>query len=136
MTEKPSLHVTPLLLLVLILTVWHAFRLWTAVAWYDLIQEFAPAPGPLYTALSGLTWLVVGSALLWNLWQKKAQAAKMLFWAATSYTVWYWTDRLVFQAPRANWPFSLLLNIFLLAYVLIITIPHFSSNDTFIKRGV
>jgi hypothetical protein len=133
--EKPSLLATLLLFVVLSLTAWHAIRLWTAFAWYDLLQEFAPTPGPVYMALSGTLWIVTGFALLWNIWQKKARAAKMLFWAATSYTVWYWIDRLVFQAPHANWPFILLLNIILLAYVLVITIPYFSSNDI-IERGV
>jgi len=135
MRDKPSLHATPLLLVVLSLTAWHAIRLRTAVAWYDVLQEFAPSPGPIYTAMSGASWLVIGSILLWSIWQNKAWTAQMLFWAAAGYTVWYWTDRLVFQAPRANWSFMLLLNIVLLVYILVLTIPWISSNEI-IKRGV
>jgi hypothetical protein len=78
--------------------------------------------------LSGAFWLAAGLAVAWGLWRRKAWAAKALIWAAAGYTSWYWLDRLLFQSPRANWPFVLLVNLFLLAYVLTSAIPHVSLN--------
>lgn len=129
MSRKPTLRATPLLLVVLCLTIWHAFRLWTAIAWYDVLREFSPVPGPVYIALSAAVWLALGVILLWSIWQRKAWAAKMLIGAAAGYTVWYWADRLAFQGPRANWPFALLVNLVLLLYVLALTF----SQHTMIK---
>jgi hypothetical protein len=126
---------TPLVLVVLSLTAWQAIRLQTALAWYDVLGEFAPVPGPLYTALSGAAWLLVGAFVLWCLWQKKPWTAEVLLGAALAYSVWYWVDRLVLQAPHANWPFMLLVNVILLAYVLALSLPYLSTI-AILKRGV
>jgi hypothetical protein len=128
MRGSGSLRATLLLLVVLILTCWNGARLWAAAAWYDVLLEFAPRPGPVYTALSGAFWLAAGLAVTWGLWRRKAWAAKALIGAAAGYTSWYWLDRILFQSPRANWPFVLLVNLFLLAYVLTSAIPHVSLN--------
>jgi hypothetical protein len=133
--EKNHLRATPLIGVVLILTYWHATRLWTAAAWYDVLREYVPAPGAVYTAFSGAFWLGVGSTLAWSLWREKAWAAKMLIGAAAGYTVWYWCDRLIFQVPRTNWPFILAVNLFLLVYILAAAIPRIISQDR-IKRGL
>lgn len=126
---------TPLVLLVLCLTAWNAIRLQTALAWYDVLGEFAPVPGPSYTALSGATWLMIGAVLLWCLWRRKPWAADFLLGTALAYSAWYWLDRLAMQAPHANWPFMLLVNLIILAYVLALTIPYLSSI-AILKRGV
>lgn len=135
MNEKPLRRATPLLLVVLILTCWQASRLWAALAWYDVLLEFAPRPGPVYTAVSGAFWLGCGLVLVGGIWREKAWAANLLLGAAAGYTAWYWIDRLVLQTPRANWPFALLVNIFLLVYVLTVTIPRFTSKDH-LERGL
>jgi hypothetical protein len=128
MTEHSWRRATPLLCVVLILVAWNAIRIWAAIAWYDVLQEFAPRPGAVYTATSGAIWLGIGIYVLWCLWQSKAWAAQTLLGAAVTYSVWYWIDRLVLQSPRPNWAFALLLNLVLLAYVILMTFPHLSSK--------
>ena len=135
MRDQPLPRATPLLLVVLSLTVWQALRIQTALAWYDLLQEFAPRPGPIYTAVTGAFWFAVGAWLLWRIWRRQSRTANLLLVAAVGYTIWYWADRLILQAPRANWPFTLVLNIVLLAYVLALAIPRITSREI-IERGV
>ena len=135
MRGRPLPRATPLMLLVLSFTVWQAVRIQAALAWYDLLKEFAPRPGPIYTAVTGLFWFAVGGWLLWRLWRRQTRTEILLLVAAVGYTIWYWADRLLFQAPRANWPFMLVLNIIFLAYVLALAIPSIKSNEI-IERGV
>ena len=130
--QRPA---TPLLLLVLCLTVWHAIRLQTALAWYDVLGELAPVPGPLYTAATGAAWLLIGAFVLWCLVRRMPWTADILLGAALAHTIWYWVDRLTLQSPHANWPFMLVVNMILLGYILALTLPHLSSV-AILKRGV
>ena len=65
--------------------------------------------------------MVTGFILLWGIWQKKAWAVKMLIGAATGYTVWYWCERLIWQNPRPNWPFAVIVNLILIVFILFTT---------------
>lgn len=117
MKSKTSFRVTLLMLAVLTLTAWNAVRVWTAFAWRETLMEFAPQPGPLYIGVSGALWVVVGLSVLYALVQKKAWAPRLLVGAASAYTLWYWSDRLILQTGRDNWPFTLTVNLFLLVLV-------------------
>jgi hypothetical protein len=69
---------------------------------------------PLYLAMSGLTWLIIFSVLVYGIWGNKPWA-----WAGTivgiySFFAWYWVDRLIIEIPHANGPFSLVLTVLLL----------------------
>ena len=112
---KRPFHVTILLSLVLLLTIWNALRAWTAFSWRDVLTEFSG--DPLYIGVSGLIWLGIGIWLLLSLWQKKANARILLLASATSYTVWIWIERLFLQVPRENWPFALVVNLVLLSFI-------------------
>ena len=116
MPKRPS-HVTILLSLVLLLTIWNALRAWTAFSWRNVLTEFSGAP--LYIGVSGLIWLGIGIWLWLNLWQEKANARILLLASAASYSVWIWIDRLFFQVPRENWPFTLVMNLALLSFVFV-----------------
>jgi hypothetical protein len=115
---KFSFRVTLLLGLVLFLTVWNALRLWTALAWQSTLSEFTAKPAPIVSAVSGGVWMVVGIILLWSIWQKKAWATTVLLGAATAYTIWYWSDRFIWQNPHPNWPFAIVVNLALIIFIL------------------
>lgn len=117
---KRPFHVTILLSLVLLLTVWNALRAWTAFAWRNMLTEFSG--DPLYIGVSGLIWLGIGIWLWLSLLQEKSNARIRLLASATSYSAWIWIDRLFVQTPRENWPFALVMNLVLLSFVL------FTSN--------
>jgi hypothetical protein len=113
---KQPLRATILLSLVLLFTIWNALRAWTAFSWRNVLTEFSGAP--LYIGVSGLIWLTIGIWLVLGLWRKRANARALLLASAASYTAWVWIERLFIQVPRGNWPFSLVINLILLSFVL------------------
>jgi hypothetical protein len=116
--NKPPLRVTLLLLLVLSLMTWNGLRLWTSLAWRNVLNEFSVQPSPTITAVSGAVWVVTGVILILGIWQKKAWAAKLLIGASAGYTVWYWSERLIWQNPHPNWPFVVIVNLTALVLIL------------------
>jgi hypothetical protein len=117
MTSLP-LRVTLLYWLVLILSAWNGLRLWTALAWQNVLTEFSASPPPIVTAISGGVWMVVGIILLWSIWQKKVWAAKLLIGTASGYSVWYWVERLTWQNPHPNWLFAVIVNLAGMIFIL------------------
>lgn len=115
--SKLPLSATLCVWLVLMVTAWNGLRLWTALAWQKTLVEFSTNPGPVYVAVSGAVWVVVGLTLAWSLMLGKARAGKMLVAAATGYTVWYWSERLIWPAPHPNWPFAIAVNLILLVFI-------------------
>jgi len=111
---KRPFSVTILLWLVLSLTAWSGLRLASAIQWWGTLLEFASPPGPLYIAISGGIWLIVGIGLLWGMWQAKAWIRTALLGAGAGFSVWYWCDRLLLQTLRENWPFALAASVLLL----------------------
>src|SRR3990172_8559710 len=114
--NKPPFRVTLLLLLVLFLTVWNGLRLWTAIAWHNVLNEFSAQPISTITAVSGAIWMMIGIILLWSIGQKKTWAAKLLLGTSAGYTVWYWSERLIWQNPHPNWPFAVIVNLVVLIF--------------------
>jgi hypothetical protein len=104
--------------LVLTISAWNALRLWTALAWRNVLVEFSTQPTPTIIALSSAIWIVTGVILVWSIWQKKAWSVKMLLGASTGYNVWYWIERLVWQNPHPNWLFAVIVNLALLVFIL------------------
>jgi hypothetical protein len=117
MSKRPF-RVTLLASLVLFLTVWNAIRVWTALEWRDVLNEFSSQPASTITAVSGASWTVIGIFVLWSIWQKKAWTTKLLLGAAAGYTVWYWSERLIWQSPHPNWPFAVIVNLALIIFIL------------------
>lgn len=116
--NKRPFRVTLLYWLVLTLSAWNALRLWTALAWQDILNEFSASPPPIITAISGTFWMVTGIFLLWSIWQGKAWSAKLLLGAGIGYTVWYWSEQLIWQNPHPNWLFAVIVNLALLLFIL------------------
>jgi hypothetical protein len=107
-------RVTLLTWMVLSLTAWNFFRVWTAFAWRETLSEFAPKPGPLYIGLTGAIWVTLGLFIFWAVARRKSWTPRLLIGSAAVYTLWYWADRLFLQTGRDNWPFTLIVNLLLL----------------------
>ena len=114
--KQRPLAVTLLALLVLTFTVMNAVRFGAALAFWDILLQYAPRPGPIYVAASGLIWALAGLPLCWGLWtgRRWAQLASAL--ALGLFTAYYWTDRQLFQSVRANGLFALVVNLVLLIF--------------------
>ena len=119
--NRPPFRVTLSAWLVLFLTAWNAVRLWTAIAWWDVLTESSAKPVPIVTAISGAFWFVIGLILLGGILWGRAWAGKMLIAAAAGYSVWYWIERLVWQEPRPNWLFAVIVNLIVLGIFFLTT---------------
>lgn len=108
---KRPFPVTLSIVLVLFLTSWNALRAWTSIAWQETLSEFAVQMLPIFSAGIGFLWFAIGTALFIGTWQKKAWSAKLLRGVAAGYTIWYWSERFLWQNPRANIPFTLVINL-------------------------
>jgi hypothetical protein len=121
--NKLPFRVTLLLWLVLTLSAWNGLRLWTALTWHNIVDEFSGQPSSAIIAISGAVWMVTGFILIWGIWQNKTWAAKMLLGASAGYTFWYWSERLIWHTPHPNWLFAVIVNLGLLAFILFTTKP-------------
>jgi hypothetical protein len=113
MSQKRPFSVTLLLWLVLSLSAWGAVRLLAAFRWWNVLNEFGARLSPLYLAITGAGWIVVGGVLLWSLfrgtsWVRLAIPISIFLWIME-----YWIERIFFESPRANFPFALIASIFL-----------------------
>jgi hypothetical protein len=127
---RPGLpfRVTVLIWVVLSLTVWNLLRLWTALTWRARLAEFAPVPGPLYTGLSGGFWVLAGLFVLGSLWKGFPWQRRVLLAGALLYALWYWADRLLFQAARPDWLFNAIVTTLLLLHV------FYTLNSDYFRR--
>ena len=112
-----SVSVTLTLILVLILTIWNLIKAWTAIAWQNVLLEFSVKVMPQLSAVISIMWVIVGVILIWGISQKKIWSKKMLIATATSYTVWFWSERLIWQNPKTNTVFTILLNLGILIII-------------------
>jgi predicted PurR-regulated permease PerM len=83
-----------------------------------VLNEFSSQPSSIIITVSGAIWMFAGIFTLWSIWQKKAWTAKLLLGAAAGYTIWYWSERLIWQRPHPNWPFAVIVNLVLLGFIL------------------
>jgi len=133
MAGKPGLRVTLLLWMVLSLTAWNAFGLFTAVAWGGVLSEFSTRWETVYIAAERALWTTIGLFLLWSLWQGKRWARRLFILAAAAYTAWAWIDRLFIGGwLPPNWPFKLAVTLVLLGFTAWVVLDP--NNITFFQR--
>jgi hypothetical protein len=118
MYNKFPFRVTLLLWLVSLLTAWNFLRAWTAFAWQDTLNEFSSKPTAWIIGVSGGIWVILGVVIIWAIWQGKAWTAKLLLGTAAGYTVLFWGEKFIWQMPRPNWPFAVILNLVLIIFII------------------
>lgn len=128
MLSQRPFSVTLLLWMVLSLSAWGTIRFFAALRWWDVLNEFSARLSPLYLSITGAAWVVAGVVLLWSIWSGKAWSrvailASILLWLAG-----YWIERLFFQPPRTNLPFSLILSALLLAVTFVSALNRNTKN--------
>ena len=114
--------VTWLALFVLIIAGSNLIRLIEALREWQFLSQTIDV-SPLYLAVSGALWIVVGFPLAWAIWRGWRGSNVLTLVAASAYSVYYWFDHLVMaHGSLSNWRFAVGFNAFiLLALVYIFT---------------
>lgn len=115
---KRPLGVTMLALGVLILTGVHLTRFVLAIREWTFLSTLPLTTPPLYLALSGLLWGLVGLPLCVGLWRGWPRARLVIRWVAPLYVIHVWLDRsLLASSPagRVSQPFRMSASVVLLA---------------------
>jgi hypothetical protein len=111
------ISVTLTLGLVLILAIWNLIKAWTSLAWREILGEFSVRIKPEISAVISIIWAMTGFVLFWAILQKKVWRKKMLLVTTTSYLVWFWSERLIWQNAKTNTGFTILLNLVFLIII-------------------
>ena len=117
MVRRP-LRVTLLLWLVLFVISYNAIRVWTAISWSDVLTEVHNQPGWFINALIGGLWISLGCIVFYGIFTFRTWARSGVVGLSIGYIAIYWFERLLWQTPRANWPFALILQFLLLMFIL------------------
>lgn len=121
--------VTLLALGVLIFTCLNMVRFVLSLVEWKFLDQLLQI-SPLYLALTGLTWTLVGSLTIWGLWKTRPGAPRLMQAVALTYALYYWLDHLFLVDHPAstdagfmrailpiNWPFSAGVTVVCLAFV-------------------
>jgi hypothetical protein len=126
-TRRP-IGIYLLSLFILGLSLWNGLRLIQAIIFWPIFKEYQAHPGPLYLAISGGVWLLIGLALLWGMWRGRTWALYTTLGSVVIYAFWYWFDRLILQEPHPNWPFALLSTMMLILFFVILVQRRIRSD--------
>lgn len=118
--------VTLIAWMVFIITIINFLRLGlTLYNWEFLTELLSPAATyplfPIYMAVSGLVWGVVGLPLIWGIWRGKMWAPRLLLATLLFYSIYYWLDRAFlpgYPQRNSNWPFAMGINLLILIWIL------------------
>ena len=116
--RRPFL-VTLLALLVLSITGLYLLRFITALSLWSFLGDL-PRVSPLYLALDGLVWAVIGLLVFWGLWRGSAWTPRVTRVTALVFVLNLWIERTLLAGNgfyQSDWPFVLGLTVVLLAFV-------------------
>jgi hypothetical protein len=123
------ISVTLTLVMVLILSIWNLIKTWTALAWQNVLTEFSVSLMPEIVAVVSIMWILVSLILFLGILQKKVWSKKVLVGTALSYTVWFWSERLIWQNPKTNTVFTILINLVILIIIYFATREAYEQPD-------
>ena len=133
MPRKRPFGVTLLLWMVLILSAWGATRFIAALSAWDVLIEFENSLSPLYLSITGAGWGVAGGVLISGILQRKKWAPLSVLSSISVWLIEYWIERLVFQSPRANLPFSMTISVIVITITWILAI--IPSTKSFFSKS-
>ncbi|HLO32487.1 MAG TPA: hypothetical protein VK249_25295 [Anaerolineales bacterium] len=133
MFRKRPFGVTLLLWLVLSLSAWGLVRLFAALRWWNVLNEFGARLSPLYLFITGAGWAIIGGVLFWGLfggkrWTRLAICISIFLWL-----MGYWMERIFFESPRANFLFALIASVLLFIVTLISALNR--KTEKFLLRS-
>jgi hypothetical protein len=131
MVKRP-VRVACLAIIIVFAAVWNGLRLGETIFFWKTMAKYGAHP--LYIAISGTLWLLIGLVVFLGVWLGKTWGWAVALGGSVGYSTWYWFDRLAMQKPHANWPFVLIANLAFLLIILMILMSH--KTRRFFKRDV
>jgi hypothetical protein len=116
---KRPFSVSLLAIVVLTFTSLHLVRFVEVLRLWDFLHELLPDL-PLFLALTGAIWGVIGLVLVWGLWRGHPMAPQATRLAALVYAGYYWIDHLWLAASieeRRILPFTVGVTLVLLGFI-------------------
>lgn len=118
--KKPSrpFSVTLLVILVLIVSASHLIRMVQTLTNWET-QTGLMRISPVYLAVSGFFWGVMGLLLALGIWLGTRHAPTLIRFAIPVYSLYYWLDRIFlsgYPERNVNWPFSAVINLLILVW--------------------
>jgi hypothetical protein len=101
------------------LSIYGWLRLQQSLALWDILVQIGVWPGPLYLAISGAVWGILGLVAGIGLFLRKNWATRFTQIAILFMAAWYWFDRLVLvrsEAAQTNLVFMGLLTFLAIAF--------------------
>jgi hypothetical protein len=97
----------------------HLIRFYQALKQWDFLAGL-PGVSPLYLALTGLVWFLVGFGVGLALLRGYRFAPYAVMGLALAFTIYSWVDRalIAHESPDA-WPFLVIVNVILLVWVIL-----------------
>jgi hypothetical protein len=121
---------------VLVFSIINTLRFVSAISNWIILQQVGPDVLPLYQAVKGLTWAVVGISSLIGLWNGKLWAYWLTLLGTLLFTTWYWLDRIFLagsDAANNNWLFVAVLTS--LVMVIFLSLIFLVREDVFKGKG-
>jgi hypothetical protein len=139
--SHPSRHhsrprrVILLVLFALLLGTCNAIRLGQTINFWQPLEEYGTNNETTSLAISGAIWMIVPFIAATGLWRGKKWSWYLAVFCIAGYATWILLERLVFQQPHSNWPFSIIITLTLTSIVIILlisrkTIAYFSIQRT------
>lgn len=116
--KRPFL-VTVLAVAVLSITIIQFLRLINAFSSWNFLADL-PAIHPLYFALTGLIWSILGGISFWGLWSGKPRAPRATRFLAVVFLTYQWFERIFFVKrghKLENWQFMIGLTLLVLIFI-------------------
>jgi len=117
------IRVSFLVIIILTIALRNGLRLCEAVFFWMVLTKYHSSP--IYLAITGAVWLIIGSILAFEILRRKSWAWAGTIAGISCYAAWYWVDRLEIEIPHANGPFALALTVLFLGISMMIL---FSKN--------
>ena len=117
--KRPFL-VTVLAVVVLSITILQFLRFINAFTLWDFLSEL-PTIDPLYFALTGLIWSILGGILFWGLWSGKHMAPRATRILVTAFILYQWIERIIFVRQGhqlENWQFMIGMTLLVLIFII------------------
>jgi hypothetical protein len=124
---KLEIHARPfrvslLAFLILMVSFWNVLRLGQALIFWSILNKYGGRP--LFDAISGGAWFLVGIFLFFGLWRGKYWSWHFTIGATFSFEVYYWLDRILLQEQHANWPFVLVTSFIVFSFFIFILFSY------------